>query len=76
MPKLRITDQHDSNRLKCPRGHSAIGPTNNHWHCVTCARHWDDVDPEFWEVVDGKTGETYKRDEVELDFALSGVNPA
>lgn len=45
-----------------------FGPTNNYWYCVSCARIWDDVDPEFWEIVDGKTGSTYTREQVELDF--------
>ena len=73
---LRIDDEFEANRLQCPRGHGSVGPTNNHWWCPSCARHWDDVDPEFDEVIDTKTGEKIGRDEVVLDYSVSGVNPA
>jgi len=76
MARLEITTEADASRLRCPRNHSAVGPTNDHWLCMTCARYHDDVDPEFDCVVDRITGERYRRDEVELDFGVSGVYPA
>lgn len=67
-----IETQSDAWRLRCPRGHQAT-PTNNHWYCQQCARIGGDVEPDFEEVVDEKTGETYTRDEIELDFNVPGV---
>lgn len=54
-------------RYRCPRGHSQYEPTNRHWWCAECASSPDpDVDPEFTDLVDKKTGETYERDEVRV----------
>lgn len=44
-------------RLRCPNGHSDWTPTNSHIWCATCAQ-LHDVTPEYWEVLDTKTGET------------------
>jgi hypothetical protein len=72
MSKLEIDDENW--RLKCPKGHTTIAPTNNHWWCRSCANHWnDEVDPEYDVAVDAKTGEEYTRDDVELNFETSGV---
>lgn len=54
-------------RYRCPRGHTQFQPTNHHWYCVECARRHDDVDPEFTELVDKRTGEVYERDEVKVE---------
>lgn len=52
-------------RYRCPRGHSQYEPTNHHWWCQRCAQAWD-VDPEFTQLVDKVTGDTYERDEVTI----------
>jgi len=71
--KLKIETQADSWRLRCPNGHK-VAPTNNHWYCRRCANSWhEDVEPEIDEAIDEKTGETYTRDDVELDFEAPGV---
>jgi hypothetical protein len=53
-------------RYRCPRGHTAFEPTNHHWYCAECARSHDDVDPEFTELVDKRTGAVYERDDVRV----------
>lgn len=68
-----IDSEHKAQRLTCPNGHRKIGPTNNHWLCRSCARHWEDVDPEYQEIVDQKTGKSYTRDEVEFDESIRGA---
>lgn len=71
--KRYIVDSREkAQRLRCPRGHSKVGPTNNHWLCRSCARGWD-VDPEFEQIVDVKTGTEYTRDEVEFDSDIEGA---
>jgi len=73
MSKTTI-DAGDDWRLKCPRGHSSIAPTNNHWWCRACANHWnEEADPEYDIAVEAKTGEEVSRDEIELDFEAPGV---
>ena len=44
-------------RFVCPNGHADWDPTNNHLWCATCAA-LHGVDPEYWELLDKKTGET------------------
>lgn len=74
MPTLDIEEKSDFSRLRCPNNHSAIGPTNHHWYCKTCASLPDpDIDPEFDRVRDAKTGYTYNRDEVDIDMTVSGL---
>lgn len=73
MATIEITSQADANRLACPRNHSAVSPTNDHWLCHSCARHWKDVDPEFEQVRDRVTGETYRREDVLVDDSVPGV---
>lgn len=53
-------------RYRCPRGHSQFEPTNHHWWCAACASSHEDIDPEFTQLVDKKTGESYERDEVRV----------
>ena len=53
-------------RYRCPRGHTSFEPINHHWYCPECARRHDDVDPEFDELVDKRTGDVYYRDEVRV----------
>lgn len=76
MARFEVTTERDAQRLRCPNGHSSVGPTNEHWHCVSCARHWDDVDAEFDQVVDAKTGRRYRREEVVVDPTVPGCYPA
>lgn len=48
-------------RWRCPRGHVDWDETNNHVWCRSCRREAEqgaDVDPEWWEIVDARTGET------------------
>jgi len=65
--QMKITSAEDANRLRCPNGHSSVGPTNNHWLCVSCARHWASHEAEFDFVVDAKTGRELRREDVEID---------
>lgn len=66
-PKVvRLSDELDRWRYRCPRGHVGWEPTNNHFWCAQCARQHDDVDPEFDVLHDEKTGTEYARDEVRL----------
>lgn len=44
-------------RFVCPNGHADWDPTNNHLWCATCAA-LHGVNPEYWELLDKKTGET------------------
>lgn len=73
MARFEIQTKNDAQRLTCPRNHHSVTPTNNHWLCITCSRHWDDVDPEFECVRDAKTGREYRRDEVEFEADVPGV---
>lgn len=48
-------------RYRCPNGHTDWSPTNSHLWCKGCRRQHeagDDVDPEHYELVDTRTGET------------------
>lgn len=76
MPRRKIDTEDKARRLRCPRGHTSVGPTNHHFLCASCARHWEDVDPEFDYVEDAKTGERYSREDLELHFDVPGVNYA
>lgn len=53
-------------RYRCPRGHTAFEPSNHHWYCGECARSHNDVDPEFTELLDARTGDVYERDAVNV----------
>jgi hypothetical protein len=73
MPRIEIETEADSYRLRCPNGHQ-VTPTNNHWYCRQCAHAWDDdIDPEYDEVLDKKTGRMVSRDDVDLDFETPGI---
>jgi len=62
-------------RYRCPRCESTNwSPTNNHWYCHRCARelaHSDEATPEFYELVDMKTGERLRREDVRIEGRLS-----
>jgi len=45
-------------RYRCPRGHRDWAPTNNHVWCKGCRRQaetGEEVDPEWYKLVDAKT---------------------
>ncbi|MUV59796.1 hypothetical protein [Halobacterium sp. CBA1126] len=68
MARVEI-DAHDSDdrwRWVCPNGHCSWEPTNHHFWCRQCASSHADVDPEFSELVDATTRESYARDEVKI----------
>ena len=51
----------DKWRFVCPNGHTDWAHTNNHIWCPACRRQAEqgfDIDPEHWEILDKKTGET------------------
>lgn len=76
MAKFEIRTEDDARRLTCPNPgrHSSVTPTNDHWLCIGCSRHWsDEIDPEFERVRDAKTGLEYRRDEVQFDADVPGV---
>jgi len=65
--EIQLADRTDRWRFVCPRGHRSWEPTNHHFWCQKCARNYsDDVDPEFHELHDRKTGETVPRDRLIL----------
>lgn len=67
---LTINSSNDIERWRfvCPNGHTQWEPTNNHWWCRECANSHDpDATPEFYELLDRKTGETFERDEVRIE---------
>ena len=43
-------------RWRCPNRHCDWEPTNSHIWCATCAS-MHGVNPEYWELLDTKTGE-------------------
>ena len=49
----------------CPNGHRNWEPTNHHFWCETCARHYD-TDGVFHDLLNKQTGETHERDQLEL----------
>jgi hypothetical protein len=54
-------DELDRWRYTCPQGHRDWEPTNSHAWCAACAQaigHNPDADPEFYELLDQRTGET------------------
>lgn len=56
----------DRQRYRCPRGHAKWEPWNGYLYCWSCSSHNWDVDPQFEELHDKKTGETLRRDDVEF----------
>jgi len=63
---VRLENETDRWRYRCPNGHTTWEPTNHHFWCASCAR-MDDVDPSFDELRDDATGEHYARDRVRLE---------
>jgi hypothetical protein len=56
-------------RYTCPRGHTRWSPTNSHAWCAGCRQENEngaDVDPEHYELLDQKTGETIPYSAVDL----------
>ncbi|MFP9192975.1 hypothetical protein ACLI4Q_15145 [Natrialbaceae archaeon A-CW1-1] len=64
--EIRLADRTDRWRFVCPRGHRSWEPTNFHFWCQQCASNWADVDPEFDELHDRKTGKMVSRSELTL----------
>lgn len=75
MVQLEIEDEASAMRLRCPNGHTSIGPTNHHWWCPSCARYGDE-DPEYDHAIDAVTGEKLAREDVKVDYSVPGCNPA
>lgn len=70
-PIVEIDRSNDATRYRytCPEGHVDWSPTNSHAWCYSCSRiaeQGHDVDPEFYAVVDQKTGEKVSWTRVEL----------
>ncbi|RBI60823.1 hypothetical protein [Halomicrococcus sp. NG-SE-24] len=53
-------------RYTCPNGHASWETTNGHFWCHQCSR-LPDADAEFWELLDGKTGERLAREKVTVN---------
>ena len=52
------TDDLDRMRYRCPNNHTRWVPTNNHLFCHSCSQVADaGVGPEYYELLDKKTGE-------------------
>ena len=57
--RVEVDRSKDKYRWCCPNGHTTWSKTNSHIWCPSCARSPDDrLDPEHWELLDKKTGET------------------
>ena len=63
--QIQITKKAQKWRYRCPNGHTTWEMTNNHMWCRSCANLLD-VDPEFWELYDQKTGKTIPRKHIVL----------
>ena len=64
-----LSDRGDRWRFRCPQGHANWEPTNHHFWCQTCAgaaEHGVDVEPEFAELHDLRSGELVERERIEL----------
>lgn len=58
---IDLQDTADRWRYTCPNGHRNWDRTNNHVWCQTCRRQYEageGNDPEHYELLDQKTGET------------------
>lgn len=58
-------------RFTCPNNHRSFCWTNSHWWCQACSQH-PDLDPEFHEIIDQKTGESLSREEVTFSRDKNG----
>jgi len=63
--EIDLDDELDRWKWRCPRGHRSWEPTNEHFWCSKCASAWD-VDPEFEELTNDRSGESYEREQVTL----------
>lgn len=66
-------------RWRCPAGHTAWERTNQHIWCHSCAKeiaHNPDADPEWYELVDMKTGETRAFEELKEEWPPLSEVPA
>ena len=71
--EIELDDDADRWRFACPNGHRSWEPTNGHFWCAQCAQTLsDDVDPEFYELHDRKTGDLLQREDIRL---LTPVGP-
>lgn len=59
--EIDLSDELDRRRYGCPRGHVNWEPWDSYLWCASCARDCWDVDPQFDEILDKKTGETIPR---------------
>lgn len=71
-PIVRIDRSRTAHRWRflCPEGHTNWDRTNSHIWCRACRRANEagkDVDPEHYEILDKKTGETIPWSRVELE---------
>nr|WP_226043550.1 hypothetical protein [Natrinema sp. DC36] len=65
--EVQLERKTDRWRYTCPQGHRSWEPTNFHFWCQQCSRHLsDDVDPEFDELRDRRTGDLISREDIEL----------
>ena len=68
-PRVEIDrdDDHQRMRYVCPNGHTRWAPTNNHLYCHSCSKFADPGrGPEYYELLDKKTGETIEWSRVVL----------
>jgi hypothetical protein len=66
---INTDDKTDRWQWVCPQGHRTWEPTNFHFWCAECAKSWahnDDLNPEFHELRNKRTGETVTRKEIVL----------
>lgn len=65
------TGDHPKHRYKCPAGHHSWERVNSHAWCHACSQdvgHNDDADPEWFELVDTKTGDVVPFAELKNDW--------
>jgi len=65
--RVEVNRKEEPYRWRCPNGHSSWDRTDSHLWCASCSRSPDpDLNPEHWELLDTKTGETVPYAAVEL----------
>lgn len=68
--EIDLENEADRWRFTCPRGHHAWDRTNSHAWCHPCskqAQHDDSVTPEYYELLDQKTGELVPWSAIDVD---------
>ena len=63
--EIDTNDKIDRMRYRCPNNHTRWVPTNNHVYCNSCSQI-SGAGPEYYELLDAKTGESIPWERVVL----------